>query len=145
MTKKQGKTDDVIDEIRFLYIQNNVPIAELAETYKINIQTLHSRKRRENWNLLRETNNDDLFLSRTCDIYQFKGESIEFWNVMLDKTKKLSKKNLSPKSLEQLANVRIKAEERKAMFTKIELMEKRKDDKEGSLGILDEINGLGGE
>lgn len=137
--KRSKEVDDVIEDIRFLYVYHNVPISELADRFGINNQTLHSRKKREGWNLLRDSKEEEHILSRNSAIYGFKGESIDFWGKMLSKCSELADNDLEMKDFKALAETRKIAEDRKALFGKIELLEKEKENTNDVGGLLDEI------
>jgi len=134
----RGRFTKLVSEIRFLYVYHNIPIPELASKFNVSPNSIYTRKKREGWDLLKDRNVSEASLSRTSGIYDFRGESIGFWNDMLKKCEEKLDGELSIEDLEKLGKARVIAEDRKALFAKIELVNKAKEEIEVA-GILNEI------
>lgn len=128
---------EIIDEIRFFYIHHGIGITELARKFDVNGNTLASRKRREGWDLLRDSNLEAHTIEKNMGIYSFKGESVSFWGTMLEKCEEYLETVSDIKDFKVLAESRKIAEDRKALLTRIELVEKKLEGE--STGILDDL------
>lgn len=136
-SKYEKISPEIIDEIRFFYVHHTIGITELARRFNVSPNTLTSRKRREGWDLMRESALEAHVIEKNTGIYSFKGESIGFWADMLEKCEDYLEVVSDLKDFKMLAEARKIAEDRKALFTRIELADKKDD--EGYKGILDEL------
>lgn len=131
---------EIIDEIRFFYIHHTIPISDLARQFDVNPNTLNSRKRREGWDLLRESALESHVVEKNLGIYSFKGESMDYWQSALDKCEDFLDEVSDIKEFKALIEARRMAEDRRALFARIELIEKKEED--SVAGILNQLANL---
>lgn len=130
--------EDLMEEIRYSYINDGITVAELARMHGLEAKALYSRKRRENWDTLVVANNVEIAKLRSKAILSIKGRSMEFYEKMLDKTDSLGE-FISARDIKALIEARILIENRMFMYSK-ETLEDDSVKESSGIGLLDEWN-----